>query len=342
MSVTDAAVIKAHSDLPALRVLLDPERLAEATADLGCGNLRLDRLRLKPRASVTAMLRPVSGSGQWVLARGFTAEPWATKRGKDLLAAEEAGLPAWELPAARLVLASAASDRRLRGLAALRPDIGSPVPTADHVVVRTLSHNPARRWVGLAESEVERRVLRLHSHRRAESLPWAPGRRWQPGDVLPAPLMHVLDGRNSFTPNLPRLLAGAVTGLRMLHGPWADRAAACVSASADRLGAVSRVPAHGDLTPDQVVVDGDCATVLDWDCAGNWPEGWDAATWTAGLIVAGWHPGDGTCAVEGVKVPPAVLVAAAILRGPEPFRRRHPDWPERIEALLAHAEQAVS
>lgn len=367
MTVTDLDVMRAHPDLPALGVLLDPGVLREVTVELGCGPLRLERLRLKPGASVTAMLRPEEGSGPWVLARGFAPEPWATKRQKDLMAAARAGVPGWELAAPRLVLVQAAADRRLRELAALRPDTGGEVRVKGFqapVTVRTLSHNPVRRWVGLAVAGETWHVLRLHRDRPADRLPWVPGRTWAPGDPLP-PLLACAD---SLVPtaagpvsegdpadamhaglNAPLAemdvrdaLDAAVAGMRMIHGPWADRAAAVATASADRLGGVPRVPAHGDLTPDQVVLGPDGTTVLDWDRAGRWPVGWDAATWTAGLIVAGWHPGDGLCAVEGVPVAPAVLAAAAILRGPEPFRRRHAAWAERTEALLAHAERALA
>ncbi|MDO5499050.1 MAG: hypothetical protein Q4F67_05135 [Propionibacteriaceae bacterium] len=380
MSVTDADVIRAHPSLPALELLLDPAALQEATVRLGGGGLQLDRLRLKPGASVTAMLRPVSGRGPWVLARGLARRPWATKRQKDLRAAEEAGLASWELPAERLVLVPAAADRQLNGLAALRPDTGCAVPAvygrkpwrvrggrmpalaaaragrtgngsralpadADEMMtVRTLSHNPARRWVGLAEAGETRRVLRLHSDRPAEQLLWVPGRDWMPGDPLPVLLAdpaHVhIDALLGDT-ELPAALGPAVDGLRMIHRPWGERAAAVVAAIADRLARVPQEPAHGDLTPDQVVVGADGTTVVDWDRAGRWPAGWDAATWTAGMIVAGWHPA-GSCAVPDLSVEPVVLAAAAIMRGSEPFRRREPDWAGRIEALLAHAELVQS
>lgn len=330
MSITDVDVMRAHPDLPALEVLLDPDRLADVAP-----GLRLERLRLKPGASVTAILRPATGP--WVLARGFAPEPWATKAGKDVHAAAKRGLPHWELPAERLVLAAAASDRCLRRLARLQPDTGRPVPRFG--VVRTLSHNPARRWVGLAESHGTRRVLRVHSDRRTEKLPWVPGRTWQPGDPLPAP--RPVGAGADQVPDLVAALAAAVAGLRQLHQPWAGRAAAVVAASADRLGTVPRVPQHGDLTPDQVIVHGDATTVVDWDRAGRWPAGWDAATWTAGLIVAGWYAPGGS-AVAHVRVDPAVLAAAAVLRAPEPFRRRHPHWAERTEALLDHAEGVLA
>ncbi|HHV21508.1 MAG TPA: hypothetical protein GXZ30_08245 [Propionibacterium sp.] len=405
LTLTDAAVMSAHPDLPALTVLLDPERLRAETAGLDSGPLRLDRLRLKPGASVTAMLRPEGGVGSWVLARGFALEPWKTKRHKDLRAAADAGLPGRELVEARLVLIPAAADRQLRRLAPLRPDTGCCVPAPRRVAamaasvsdtlsdpadqdwrlvgnggafspaterdtetgrqscpvgqvrVRTLSHNPSRRWVGVADTGRSKHVLRLHHDRRVEVLPWVPGRMWRPGDALPDELVTgwaasgaLPHGAQPGLPfgrlplvgtQLPAMLRAASTGLHMLHEPWGDRADAVVRAIVDRLSRVPSAPAHGDLTPDQVVVDGDRLTVLDWDRAGLWPVGWDVASWTAGLVVAGWCAGDGSAAVTG-RVNPVVLAAAAILRGPEPFRRRHPAWAERTAALLTHAERALA
>lgn len=344
-TVSDADIAAAHPDLPGLGVLLDPDR---AAALVGGGH-RLDRLRIKPGASVTGILRPTTGAGAWWLVRALAPEPWATKRGKDLAAAERAGLPGREYAEHRLLVVPGAADRRLRGLAALRPDRGE----TDFVwrrqrlrgTVRTLSHNPARRWVGIADVDGERTVLRLHQGRVRQSLPWVDGRTWRPGDPLPGLVTGtgVPDVPAGSVPvDLPAALAAAVTGVGALHRPWRDRAAAVVAALGDRLARIDRRPAHGDLTPDQVVVGPGGASVLDWDRLGLWPVGWDCATWTVGLILAGWHRADGSvadgCARE---VDPSVLAAAAVLRLPEPFRRRYAAWADHTEALLGCAERAL-
>ncbi|MDO5682772.1 MAG: hypothetical protein Q4G46_08090 [Propionibacteriaceae bacterium] len=377
----DADVIAAHPELPGLAILLDPLELARVSGERWGEPLRLERLRLKPGASVSALLRPVSGEGPRALARGFAQDPWETKRHKDLRSAADSGLPGWEIPEGQLVLVPAAADRKLKGLAALRPDTGVEVRVAGRqVTVYTLSHNPGRRFVGLidplnrqnlhlngsptgiapsqatpsghgmqelaADTGMDRLVLRLHSDRRREILPWTPGRPWQPGDPAPATPATPAESNGLPFMNLPDMLAAAVAGLQMLSPVWGERAAAIVTEISGRLGAVDRVPAHGDFSHDQVVVDDSepgttRLTILDWDRMGLWPSGWDAATWTAGLLVTGWHPGDGSCALDE-PVAPEVLAAAAVLRGPEPFRRRHPTWADCTDLLLAHAERALT
>ncbi|WP_425307576.1 hypothetical protein AADG42_02100 [Ammonicoccus fulvus] len=356
---TDAGVARAHRDLPALGVLLEPDRLAMLTQDLGLGAYTLDRLRLKPHASVTAVLRPVGGVGPWLLARGFAGEPWATKRRKDLDRAARLTLAAHEIPADRLVVVAAAADRSLPELARLKPDSGEGARyrrrggggTSFRGWFRTLSHNPARRWVGCGEAEDGSRVVvRVHADRPSELLPWQPGRPWQPGDPAPhgswLPNRSGAQARNS-RPRHPRVaerVNAAVRGLDMLSADWGSRAAAVADRIHTPLARVPLGPAHGDLTPDQVVVDDGHLHVLDWDEAGDWPLGWDTATWAMGLVLEGW-PADaaGIADPAGTPVPtPEVRAAAAIMRGPEPFRRRHSHWAERTEALLAYAERVLS
>ncbi|MDO5500142.1 MAG: hypothetical protein Q4F67_10745, partial [Propionibacteriaceae bacterium] len=175
--IDDAAVAARHPDLPGLGLLLDPPRLEDRLGALGVEPHLLDRLRIKPGASVTAVLRPTAGRGPWLLARVLADQPWRTKRHKDLAVATGLGLPACELPDQRMIFTTAAADRWLRGLAGLHPDSGPsqirwPVRRSSrpqgvehrgrivHADVATLSHNPGRRWVGVADLGTERRVLR--------------------------------------------------------------------------------------------------------------------------------------------------------------------------------------
>lgn len=342
---TDAGIARAHDDLPALGVLLDPDRLATLTQDLGLGTYSLDRLRLKPHASVTAVLRPVGGTGPRLLVRGFAPEPWATKRRKDLDRAARFGLAAHDITAERMVVVAAAADRSLPELARLHPDSGPGTyrrrgagGTAFRGWFRTLSHNPARRWVGCGEAEDGSRVVvRLHADRPSELLPWQPGRPWQPGD--PTPRLDRIVRRDGRSVRIEQRVAAAVRGLGMLSADWGHRAATLADRIRTPLARTPLAPAHGDLTPDQVVVDAGRLHVLDWDEAGDWPLGWDAATWAAGLVLEGWPAGQ--VAMPAVPAP-EVRAAAAIMRGPEPFRRRHSHWAERTDALLAHAEEALS
>lgn len=346
--ITDADVARLHPELPALALVLDAPRLAAELERHGLSGYRLDRLRIKPGASMSAMLRPATGAGPWILARGFAPEPWDAKRDKEEKAAHKAKVSAWECPDNRLMLITAAADRSIPGLARLRPDTGRakitwPVDgTRLRATVRTLSHNPSRRWVGLATTDDERWVLRLHHNRPAQVLPWQTGRMWRPGDPWPD-ILTSSEARARLAGFTQRIdlcarVDAAVLGLRMLHEPWGDRAATLARCLHQPLGRMVHAPAHGDLTFDQVVVDDGRASILDWDEAGLWPVGWDAATWVAGLIVAGW---DEAGIVEPYAIHPAVAAAAAILRGPEPFRRRWPDWVARTEALLDHAERRL-
>ncbi len=108
-----------------------------------------------------------------------------------------------------------------------------------------------------------------------------------------------------------------------------------------------RCPLHGDLSPDQVLVDGDEFRIIDLERAGAGPAGVDVGNWVArcrmngfaemeaafldaytrrrgnGLDVEAW------CARS--------LLAAAI----EPFRQCRPDWRARTAGLVAAAKEAL-
>lgn len=151
-------------------------------------------------------------------------------------------------------------------------------------------------------------------------------------------------------------LAPAARFLACLDEGWGARADRVVRAIGPRLATLGRAPAHGDLSPDQVVVGEDGAVhVLDWDRAGCWPVGWDAATWAAGsTLFLPAAPADLTApatpaAPAAPDAPltdqaphPAVAAAAALLYTPDPFRRQLPDWAAATERLLARAEEALS
>jgi hypothetical protein len=76
--------------------------------------------------------------------------------------------------------------------------------------------------------------------------------------------------------------------------------------------------------------------LLDFDRAAVGPAGWDAAQWTVAQLATGGPPLPplGTTA-------PVLVLAAALQRAPEPFRRLRPDWAQRTEAVLAAAEAAA-
>jgi hypothetical protein len=93
---------------------------------------------------------------------------------------------------------------------------------------------------------------------------------------------------------------------------------------------------HGDLSPDQIVVTDRTAVLLDLDRAAVGPAGWDGAQWMVAQLAtaAPALPPLDTAA-------PALVLAAALQRAPEPFRRLHADWVQRTDAVLAAAEAAA-
>lgn len=452
MTPDDRALAERYPELPSLAVLLDPEALEQVSAAWGRG-YAIERLRLKPGASVTAVLRPPAHDGAgpslpWLLARGLAPQLWATKRNKDVRAAEKswrslvkaaeantgscAGEHAITGPRGpavvaddehRVLVTPAIGDRQLEGLRRLLPDTGIPVrlerlagdgPFAampDEVgdlrrrgTVRTLSHNPARRFVGHWSPERGDGPgynVRLHAGRRREITPFVPGRPWRLGDDVPAieemaaerARVAAESGRPWGRPDIAGALRAAAAGIAAIDvagRDWAARGARLASELTARLAHVGVAAAHGDLSGDQLVItsgarEGCSATpsfcvpwdwrhrvtcrtggshgtpnqsrksplgteadvaVLDWDRAGLWPTGWDAATWavTSALTAAT----DGTGATDGPAqgtsaVEPCgdVLAAVALLRAPEPFRRRYAGWAGLTEELVTLAERSV-
>lgn len=351
---SDPDVAALHGDLPGLALLLDASALDAAIAATGLfteGPYLLERLRLKPGTSVTAILRSRRTTAR-LLARGLAPQLWEAKRHKDIRAARRAGLGAAELSQARTIVTPAAADRHLGALSALRPDTGIDVAVGGLTGrAATLSHNPARRWVGRLDGDDGSFLLRLHGTCPVEVRPWTSGRSWRTGDPVPA--AQVL--RESVAPgDEPRSLQrasrpfeslrSAASGLDAIHRPWAVRAHAVVAAVAPALGRLPLAPAHGDLSPDQLVIGGDDrrVTVLDWDRAGWWPCGWDAASWVAARVRDGVPPETALAEAAALGTPAApVLAAAAILRCPEPFRRRHRDWAAATHRLLEVASASA-
>ncbi len=220
---------------------------------------------------------------------------------------------------------------------------------------RTLSYNPARRWVGVAASASAggpRRLLRLHAGARRPHLePYVEG---IPLDVtrlssdeaeeLRRTLGAGLSGRGAPPRGRDEGLSAALdrvaSGLADLHPRLGERARAVVRRLGEHPQTLGRrVPAHGDLSPDQVIRgdDGDLH-VIDWDRWGWWPCGWDSATWTAQAVLEGVAEPNAPALLTEDEPAPAVLAAAALLRSPDPFRRMRADWPAATLRLLDHAE----
>ena len=411
MTPADRALAKRYPELPGLAALLEPAALAGLTAAWGAG-YRIERLRLKPGASVTAVMRPRGGDDAgtpqpWLLARGLATELWETKREKDIRAAEKAwgrvaragagteqqGPAVVTDDAHRVLLTPAIGDRRLTGLDRLLPDTGLPVPLRQVFgrdtgaaglrrdlpgdldrsgTVRTLSHNPARRFVGHwrgIDGDGPGWIVRLQAHRPREVTEFVPGRPWRSGDPLPD-ITESTGTRARFDsergaawqrPDIAEALDAAACGLAALDPAelgWTERAARLAADLSAALVDTPCTPAHGDFSADQLVVTaGGEIRVLDWDRAGLWPLGWDAATWlvtralarsierfTDGRSEGAAEPEGCTDEppLDGSPPPPRVVAAAALLRAPEPFRRRYPGWVDHTENLVAFAERCVA
>jgi hypothetical protein len=109
-----------------------------------------------------------------------------------------------------------------------------------------------------------------------------------------------------------------------------------------------RVTAHGDFDPGQLVANGQTLTLVDLDDLCGAPAADDLARYAAHAVRG--EPGDADAVANVVSSLLAgygaqpdgldwYLVAAVLGRAAAPFRSQEPDWPRRVEAFLAAAEQ---
>lgn len=249
------------------------------------------------------------------------------------------------------------------------PDLGAGLP--DGV---PLAYNPARRWVGRVGPD----AVKVHAdapprgvgalladppatlapHLPATSVgrsgrvvrsAWTAGHAPTPadGDAVRAALaaLHATAPPAA----LPELDAAAALAAAQRAG---RSVAATLPAERARLASLvgtlrracaagcwprGRALLHGDLSPDQVVVTGKGAVLLDLDRAAVGPGGWDLAQWGAARIASGGP----ALPVPGPPPAPVLVLAAALIRAPEPFRRLHPQWAARTRALLDAAADAA-
>ncbi|WP_337059783.1 phosphotransferase family protein [Kineococcus sp. G2] len=355
-------LLAAEPALPALALALDDTALRSWAAAHGVDlppAARVDRLRHKAGTSVRVAVDPGDG-GPWWLLHGYCADA-AGKAAKDVRHARGTG-PAVLDERLRAALVPAFADRDLPGLREPRA-AGS----------RTLAHNPGRRAV-LRRGDV---LLKVHATGgTAARAVAAAGLLRAAGTRTPATALRgertAEQAVAAGTPFEAGSAAGAVehllrrwsragTGTLPVLGPTGiDTAVRDVlrspgplpPAARDRVRALGprwevavrehapalapRVLCHGDLSPDQLLrgPDGE-PTVLDLDRAARGPAGWDAASWRAACTALGVPPGD-------VPAPhPLLLAAAALLRLPEPFRRRRPGWTAATADLAALASAAL-
>lgn len=351
-----------HDSLPAGPGRLpDRDGLARLLAALpwldGVDGARAEvRLRWKPGTNLrVGAVVPAAGGPAAVLVAVFAPE--ATSKG-DRIADAAARCGAGVYRRGSLIAVAAHADPALRGL------VPAGVP---------LSYNPARRWVG----RVGDRVLKAHAHapppgvatliagpppRLAAHLPAATvehggrlvGTTWVPGPAPgPADLPAVAEAlaalhATPFPAGLPvldaaravraardagRAVVAAIPGER----PRVLRLLGLLLAHAGRWPPPTSL-VHGDFSPDQVVVTADRAVLLDLDRAAVGPAGWDAAQWVVAQLAAG----DVALPSPAAPPEPVLVLAAALLRAPEPIRRIRPGWSRLVGGLLDRAEVAAA
>jgi hypothetical protein len=118
-----------------------------------------------------------------------------------------------------------------------------------------------------------------------------------------------------------------------------DALSTAIVARWDQIDRLAPLLQHGDLSPDQVLVTGDGAVLVDLDNCGVFPRGWDQATWRAAQLADGVAR---PVALPGPEPDPALLAVAVAVRSPEPFVRQRPDWPVLIDRLAAAGLTAVA
>jgi ATP-binding cassette subfamily B protein/subfamily B ATP-binding cassette protein MsbA len=155
-------------------------------------------------------------------------------------------------------------------------------------------------------------------------------------------------------PPAGQLAAAAATG--QLVAAIAPRLAGRVDALVRRLAralpeGLPEVPCHGDFHAGQLLCDDGGLALIDFDEMASAPPALDLGTYAAHELSG--DGGDLAAAraiveelVEGYGSRPEgidwYLSAAALRRASHPFRRLRPDWPERVEALVAAAESALA
>ncbi len=369
MTVIDeptADLIARDPGLAALSLLADPGALAERVG----APVVVHRLRYKPATAVHAAVS-APPAGRWYLLAGYGAAG-RPKLAKDHAAARRRGLTVIAADPERWLLVPAAADRALsrRALALTAPEA---------TAVSTLAYDPRRRlvlagdgaegpWVAKVYAPGQRRVAgsltaairqagvltppaRPAAHPAVRVTDWCRGRPADPtidAGAVGATLDRLAAARPAValpTLTAPSLLRRVDAALRFVAGvlPRQHSVAAALRRSLHERAAalIPRVgvPAHGDLSADQVIIDdAGRAWLLDLDGCCYGPAGWDHASWLAAQLAAGVA---GPTPLPGSPPPPVVRAAALALRAPEPFARQRPGWADTTIALLAAATAAA-
>ncbi|WP_159500665.1 phosphotransferase family protein [Microbacterium sp. 18062] len=361
--------------LPAVGVLLDPYRLAEAAGE----TVGVTRMRYKPGASI-ALAVDDGGERRWIAAYADPVKLQKTRR-----RAQRAGYDVVPVRGVDGGLSGPAyADRELvstvHRLRRTHPEL-----VDDAVILR---HNPHRRLVLRAGRKVVKIAAEAPTAGRiavlstlaAAGVPVlvpdapAPGVTttswWGDGDLASAPSPDAAAAAGAALAALHRVDAvrppagsaaeprTAIRALAVLSPAAAERAAALALALAALPAGGPAVMLHGDLTADQVLVGGEGVRLIDFDRLGSGPPERDLGSFVAGERLRaradGRSPADADrlCApfldayraAGGSPDDDAVrrwTAAAVLLRAAEPFRQARPDWRTGIEAALDVAEEAL-
>lgn len=161
---------------------------------------------------------------------------------------------------------------------------------------------------------------------------------------------------------LLRRLGAATEAIGWVLPELAGRTIALCRSLAERAEApVELVPTHADFSVDQVVAHQGTARLLDLDSATRDEPTADLGSFAADLqaralrgeldrdaaaaidaaMLAGYRAAGGPGTTEGPELTRRTA-ASLLLRAPEPFRTRDPEWGEHTEALLARAEELAA
>lgn len=351
------------------RVMLDADRHSTVIG----APIRIQRLRLKPGTSLVCGWRREDGRFGW---SASWAEP--AKAANAVRRAARVGAGVHRGPGGMLwgeLVSDPALSRRLARAQALAH--GALAPS------EVLRHNPLRRAV--LHDAAGGRVWRVSASEAgplaATAAGWggagipvlpvtqlSPGISWSPwwgdGDLQrhPSPgaaaaagaaiaLVHALPATGgSQDAGLDRLIASIermVPWQRGRLGALTASLAAALAAAGARDGRV--VPVHGDLSPDQVLLDGDRIRLIDLDRAGLSAPMRDLGSWVAACRASA-RPELIDPFLDGYRerapIDAAALAAwearAHLAGALEPLRRWQPDWVAGVCRSLAAAEEALA
>ncbi|WP_417263542.1 phosphotransferase [Celeribacter sp.] len=355
----DRDLVARDPGLPGLAALLDPEHVARLLGHPA----ELTYLRYKPGVNATATAR--CADGQFFVLRtapearftDYLSRPNWRKHGIWDVAACLVALPVWrdrKIPAARK-LRKADPD----SLVTFKPNRRF-VQRIDGGLRRAFApglFDQARAGAYLGEGFGGARLLASDAIKATLDIEWVAGRA---ADHSPSPELYRRIGAR-----LADLHRHPMRGLcplpatdpsRSLHDladllpDLAPRALHCAAMlSGHHAACRPKVAAcHGDFSADQVIVTPDDAVCfIDWDRAGTGDPLCDVASFLARLdydpstrqdLSQAFLDGYGMTA-EDIRPHRAAALAGLLI---EPFRDRHPDWPERCAALLQRVEALLA